>query len=126
MMDIKKVLFGVLWKEPYGNVKAMSMKQPIISNLILRIENADFPPHKEVEDVGAKKEKIYVKDYDVFLFREEIDVQNAILDAIRIASEVTTGHKVLHISMNDDTFLLFLSPQVLEAMADAKCALEIY
>ena len=47
------------------------MKQPIISNLILRIENADFLPHKEVEDVGAAKEKIYAKDYDVFLLREE-------------------------------------------------------
>lgn len=104
----------------------MPMKRPIISSLILRIENADFPPHKEVEDVGAAKEKIYAKDYDVFLFREEMDVQNAILDAIRIASEVTTGHKVLHISLHDDTFSLFLSPQILKAMANSKCAVEIY
>ena len=52
-------------------------------------ENAST--HKEVEDVGAAKEKIYAKDYDVFLFREAKDVQNAILDAVRIASEVETG-----------------------------------
>ena len=104
----------------------MSMIQPILSSLILRIENADFPPHKEVEDVGAAKEKIYAKDYDVFLFREAKDVQNAILDAVRIASEVETGQKVLHISMNDDTFMLFLSPQMLKAIANSGCAVEIY
>lgn len=28
----------------------MSMKQPIISSLILRVENADFPPYKKSED----------------------------------------------------------------------------
>ena len=96
------------------------MKQPIISNLILRIENADFSPHKEVEDVGAAKEKIYAKDYDVFLFREAKDVQNAILDAVRIASEVETGQKVLHISMHGDTFLLFFISSNFESYSKFK------
>lgn len=103
----------------------MSMIQPIISNLILRVVDAEFPPHKELEDVGAAKEKIYVKDYDVFLFKDEMDVQIAILDAVRIASEVTTGRKSLHIAM-DDIFMLHLSPQLLKVMANAGCELEIF
>ena len=76
--------------------------------------------------MAQQKKKIYAKDYDVFLFREAKDVQNAILDAVRIASEVETGQKVLHISMHGDTFLLFLSPQILKAIANSKCAIEIY
>ena len=55
-----------------------------------------------MEDVGARNEKIYVKEYDVFLFRDEADVQEAISDAIRVAAEVTTGRKFLHITVQDE------------------------
>lgn len=102
------------------------MKQPIISNLILRIENADFLPHKEVEDVGAAKEKIYAKDYDVFLLREERDVQDALSDAIRIASEVATGRKILHITLSEASFPLCMDSSLLKSMALAGCSLEVY
>lgn len=38
------------------------MQIPIISHLLLRIENADYPPHHEMEAVGASAENIYVRD----------------------------------------------------------------
>lgn len=102
------------------------MKQPIVSQLIFRVETAEFPPHAEMEDVGARNEKIYVKEYDVFLFRDEADVQEAISDAIRIAAEVTTGRKFLHITVQDEYPPLRFSPELLQAMADSGCSLEVY
>lgn len=101
------------------------MQLPIISNFLLRIENADFPPHHEVEDVGASNEKIYVKEYDVFLFRDETDVYNAMADAIRLASEVTAGRKYLHITICDESFPLCIPPEMLKSLADSGCSLEV-
>lgn len=102
------------------------MQLPIISNFLLRIENADHSPHHEVEDVGAPHEKIYVKDYDVFLFRDETDVCNAMADAIRLASEVTEGRKFLHITICDESFPLRIPPDMLKSLADSGCSLEVY
>jgi len=102
------------------------MKRPIISNLILRVENAAQHPHPEMEDVGNSEEKIYVKDYDVFLLREEKDVQLAISDAIRVASEVNSGQTILHITLSDASFPICLSPQMLKALANSECSVEIY
>lgn len=102
------------------------MQIPIISHLLLRIENADYPPHHEMEAVGASAENIYVKDYDVFLFRDEADVLNAVADAIRLASEVPTGRKFLPISASDESFPLCIPPEILRSPADSECSLEIY
>ncbi len=102
------------------------MQLPIISHFLLRIENADHSPHHELEEVGASEENIYVKDYDVFLFRDETDVLNAVADAIRLASEVTVGRKFLHISVSDESIPLCIPPEMLKSLADSECSLEIY
>ncbi len=102
------------------------MQLPFISNFLLRIENADHTPHHEVEDVGAPHEKIYVKEYDVFLFKSEADVYNALTDAIRLASEVTVGRKFLHITICDESFPLCIPPEMLKSLADSGCSLEVY
>lgn len=97
-----------------------------LSNLILRIDDAEISPHAELEDVSTAESKIYIKEYNIFLLNSEKDVLDAIADATRIASEITTGQKAIHISKQSETFVLRIDATLLNAIANSGCRLEIY
>lgn len=101
------------------------MNLPFLSNLILRVEDAETNPHVELEDVSRSDTKLYIKDYDVFLLNSEKDVLEAILDAARIASEITVGQKFIHLSIQDETTPLRIEPELLRLIAHSGCTIEI-
>lgn len=101
------------------------MNLPFLSNLILRVEDAETNPHVELEDVSKSGTKLYIKDYDVFLLNSEKDVLEAILDAARIASEITVGQKFIHLSIQDETTPLRIEPELLRLIAHSGCTIEI-
>ena len=102
------------------------MKQPLISNLILRIEGTETNPHADLENVSTLKEKIYIKEYDVFQFNNEKEILNAILNAAEMASKIKAKGKYIHISMQHEIFLLKIPPCILNVISESGCTIELH
>ncbi len=97
----------------------------IVDNLILRVEDCEGTPHSELEAVGPHCPGLWSKDYDVFSITCEQELHAALLDAARIASEVSVGKKFIFLEPAADV-VLRLPPPLLKAMADAGCTLEFF
>lgn len=95
-----------------------------VTNLILRVEDCEKPPHDELESAGNPNLKIWIKDYDVWPNVGD-NVFSSIEDAIRIASEIKKGNKCIHMALEGDCSVLQINPDMLKAIGDSGCTLEI-
>ncbi len=102
------------------------MKPLIVSNLILRIENPVGDGHPELEVLALPDDTLWLKDYDVFTLTETGALMETIADAARIAAEVQTGIKYLHVELDNAHTALRLPPPLLQALGASGCTLEVY
>ncbi len=96
----------------------------IVDNLILRVMGCLTSPHPELEAPTPRCPDLWTKEYDVFSITGEQELHEALLDAARIASEIATGDKSIHIEPTA-AYLLRFPSRILNAMAEAGCTLEL-